>query len=295
LSRNKPETRKRAKKSIKVAFQGVIGAYSEQAALNFFKNETLELNPRKEFEDVFSAVKRKSVDYGIVPLENSLTGSIHQNYDLLLKNNIWVSGEIKLRISHNLLCKKSTKKQDIRNVYSHPQALMQCQGYFKSNNSLINTPYYDTAGSAAFVAESDDKTIAAIASKNAAKEYGLKIVASKIEDNEMNFTRFIVLENKPKPVSKTSGKTIVKTSILFSLKNIPGALYKALSIFAIRDIDLFKIESRPIPGSPWKYLFYLDFAGSFDDSHCQKAVEHLKEISELVKVLGSFPADLSKS
>lgn len=278
------------KKSIKVGFQGVKGAYSEEASLQFFKNQEIELKPINSFDDVFKSIKNGIIQYGVLPIENSLAGMIHQNYDLLLEYNLWICGEQKIRVSHNLMALKNTKIENIKNVYSHPQALMQCKNYLKKNSKFEEIAYFDTAASARFIAEAQDPTFAAIASKVAAKEYDLKILESAIEDNEKNFTRFIVLQKKVEKLDLELSSKQCKTSILFSLKSIPGALHKALSIFAIRDIDLLKIESRPIPGSPWNYLFYLDFAGKHTDESCGNAIKHLTEIADLVKVLGSYKA-----
>ncbi len=271
-----------------IAFQGVRGAYSEQAVVKFFKTRFKD-QPYKDFEDVFKAVLNGKADFGVIPIENSLTGSIHQNYDLLLKYKVWITGEIKLRVSHNLLAPHGTKISDIRQVYSHPQALMQCDGFLKTIKKATSVPYFDTAGSAHFVADQNDKSLASIASAQAAKEYDLKVVRANIEDNEQNFTRFIVITSSPKKKLKAPSKSRFKTSVLFALKkNIPGGLFKALTVFAIRDIDLLKIESRPIPGKPWQYIFYLDFEGESHTEAAKRAISHLEEITEFVKVLGSF-------
>jgi prephenate dehydratase len=267
----------------KVTFQGEDGAYSELAAKKFF-NKRIKTLSMGRFEDVFKSVVKGSAAYGIVPIENSLSGSIHQNYDLLLKYHVWITGEIKLRISHNLIVNPTTKLKEIKKVFSHPQALAQCQKFLDCFRHMHQRAYYDTAGSVKFIRDNKMTDSGAIASKQAAIDCKMKILKRSIEDNEKNFTRFFVLSKKK---LKPRGKC--KTSVVFALKNMPGALYKSLSIFAIRDIDLYKIESRPIPGSPWKYIFYLDFKGNIYHSTIQQTMNHLGEITKYLKVLGSYP------
>lgn len=271
--------------AFKVAFQGEHGAYSQQAANKFFAKK-IETVPCKEFEVVFNKVKSGVIDFGVLPVENSLTGSIHKNYDLLIQHKIWIAGEVKLRVSHHLLALPGVTLKSIKKVLSHPQALGQCEGYLKKIKHIEPTPYFDTAGSAKFVQETGDPSLAAIASAEAGKIYGLKTLGSSIEDNQNNFTRFIIIRKSLK--NDMSVKKADKTSLVFALKNIPGALYKSLSVFAIRDIDLLKIESRPIHGSPWKYMFYLDINGSCGDEKVAKAIEHLKEVTDFLKLLGSY-------
>jgi len=258
-----------------VAFQGENGAFSELAAVKYFSAQVRTV-AFADFEKVFNAIQKGRVDCGIIPVENSLAGSIHQNYDLLLKYPLSIVGEIKLRISHNLIANHRTRIKDIRNIYSHPAALAQCQAFIKTLGAIEQRPYYDTAGSVRFVRDSRAYDSAAIAGSRAAEDYGMKILKRNIEDNEKNFTRFVLLAKKP-----LVPKGACKTSVVFALKNIPGALYKSLSVFAIRDIDLFKIESRPIPGNPWQYIFYLDFAGHMGQTAAQ--------ITQYLKVLGSYP------
>ena len=269
-----------------VGFQGVPGAYSEIAAKNFLKGK-YEFKPCRDFRSVFSGVESGRLKYGVIPIENSLAGSIHENYDHLQKRNVWICGEYKLRVSHCLVGLKSTSIQELKHVYSHPQALAQCASYLRGHKDIQPIPYFDTAGSAKYIAEKGDPSLAAVASRLAAKQYGLKVLEGGIEDNEENYTRFLLIEKKQQSQVSRS-KIRNKTSIVFALKNIPGCLHKCLSVFAIRDIDLFKIESRPIPGSPWKYVFYLDFRGGSEDEAQSKALSHLSEITDYLKVLGSF-------
>ncbi|MFP4520803.1 MAG: prephenate dehydratase [Fibrobacterota bacterium] len=270
---------------MKIAFQGERGAYSELAAKAFF-NSSVGLLPLPRFKDVFNAVKSGKAYKGILPIENSLAGSIHENYDSLLKYKLHITGEVKLRISHNLIALKGEKLSEISKIYSHPQALSQCSNYLASMKNTEQVPFADTAGAAQYIKENKIKGAAAIASSQAAKDYRMNILKRSIEDNNKNYTRFIIL-------SKTKGRTPkgtkMKTSIVFSLKNMPGALFKSLSVFALRDIDLFKIESRPLHGRLWKYLFYLDFQGSIKQKKSRLALEHLNEIANFVQILGSYP------
>lgn len=265
-----------------IAFQGEKGAFSEDAAYHFFENGIQPL-PMKTFRDVFNAVASGRAGHGIIPIENSFTGSIHQNMDLLLEFNLSVIGEIILRIQHNLLALKGVPLTAVRTVYSHPQALEQCSRFLESLKDLEIIPMYDTAGSAKRISEGSEKDSASIASLRAAKDYGLHVLKKGIENNDQNFTRFLVISTDPVVPGKDA-----KTSIVFSAKDIPGALFKSLSVFALRDINLLKIESRPLRKGKWRYWFYLDFEGSLKDEACQNALNHLREITSFLKILGSY-------
>ena len=232
-----------------VAFQGELGAYSELAALEFFNREVTVL-PRPSFAQVFDAVSSGEADRGVIPIENSLTGSIHDNYDLLLSRDLVITGEIKLRISHNLLAVSGADIGGLKRIYSHPQALSQCKDFLATLDGVEFVSVYDTAGAARRISETGRHDEAAIASEQAALDYGLSILRAGIESNRKNFTRFLVLSRELLEPAEDS-----KTSVVFATRNIPGALFKSLSVFALRDIDLYKIESRPIPGSPWEYMF----------------------------------------
>jgi prephenate dehydratase len=266
-----------------VAFQGERGAFSEQAALDFFGRK-ITLLPAPAFEDVLKLVGRNEADSGILPIENSLQGSVLENYDLLQRYHLSIIGEVKLRIIHTLMANPGVRLKDIRRVYSHPQALAQCRSYLRRLRNVEAIPAYDTAGAAKSVREKNLTDAAAIASAQAARDYGLKILARGIEGNRANFTRFLVLARKP-----VSAGARAKTSIVFTLKSVPGALFDALGVFAIRKIDVHKIESRPIVGKPWQYLFYLDFDGSLNDRTCSEAIRNLRRAAASVKVLGSYP------
>ncbi|MFN8007917.1 MAG: prephenate dehydratase [Terriglobia bacterium] len=268
-----------------IAFQGERGAYSELAARRLFPRDP-QLSPCQTFDLVFQKVDRGEVDFGVIPIENSLAGSIHQNYDLLLRYDLQILGELNQRIVHNLIAHPAATLPKIRRVYSHPQALMQCQRNLSRFKNIEVIPTYDTAGSVKKIKEEDIFDGAAIASTLAAEIYGMKILKSQIQDDPENFTRFLVLGQKT-----TIPKRADKTSVVFSVQNIPGALFRALSVFALRDIDLYKIESRPLYGKPWEYLFYIDFAGSEGDAKCRHALQHLNEVASFWRVLGSYQRD----
>ncbi len=267
------------------AFQGVAGAYSELSGRKFFGARSKGL-ACAEFEDVFRAVVIGKAKHGVLPIENSLTGSIHQNFDLMIKHRVWICGEVISRISHSLLCHPRSKLSDLRDVYSHPQALWQCQRFLKSHRNLKPVPYFDTAGAAKYIQESGDSTSGAIASPLAAHYYGLRTLKEGIEDNPTNHTRFVVLtKNEVRPKGKKC-----KTSVAFVLKSVPGALHSALGTFAERGLQLFKVESRPIPETPWEYRFYLDFEGSFHARSSEEALLALKKFAKSVRILGSYAA-----
>lgn len=283
----------------RIAFQGEIGAYSEEALLGLFPGA--EVVPCPSFERVFEAVESGAVDGGVVPIENSLHGSVHANYDLLREHDLLITAELHLRIRHHLLTLPGVSLADIQRVQSHPQALGQCRAFLRERlpaASLI--PAYDTAGAAKDLSASGHKDSAAIASESAAKEYGLEMLASGIESNPNNYTRFLALRRRGRASNLSEAEDAgsgaghearpsTKTSLLYVPgHNIPGVLFKSLAVFALRDIDLFKIESRPLVGTPGKYIFYLDLAGSTKDETVAKAIGHLEEIAAFVKVLGSY-------
>jgi len=269
-----------------VAFQGEPGAYSEAAILEYFKREA-EPFPCPSFDSAFEAVSKADATYGLLPFENSLAGSIHRNYDLMLRHDLHIVGEYHLRINHCLLGLPGVGLDEIKTVHSHPQALAQCEHNLEKHQF---TPVVeaDTAGSARLLKERQNRSAAALASRRAAEVYGLEILVEHMEDNEMNFTRFLLLSPEPCEDPGDEGDDY-KTSIVFSLNNRPGVLFKALSVFALREIDLTKIESRPIPGSLWEYVFYIDFIGHISTPSCHKAIDHLGELTTFQRVLGSYP------
>jgi prephenate dehydratase len=265
---------------MRVAFQGEPGAFSEEASAGYF--DSPETVPCESFEATFAAVNSKDCELGIIPIENSLAGSIHQNYDLLLGNDLFIVGEYFLRVRHCLIAFPGVTVPEVRRVISHPQALGQCASYLR-DMGVKTEPVYDTAGSVKLLKASGEKTTAAIASRKAAEIYGMQILQEGIEDNPENYTRFLVIAPSPiKPIGEA------KTTIVFILKNQPGALFKALSVFALREIDLSKIESRPLAGKPWEYLFYIDFIGAVHEERVKKALDHLGEYALMLRVFGSY-------
>ena len=275
-------------KNLHVAFQGEPGAYSELAAFEYFGRE-IETIPCETFEDVFAAVSDGGDEtiYGLLPIENSLAGSIHRNYDLMLRHELHIVGEYHLRVSHCLMALPGVKIEDIQRVHSHPQALAQCEANLEQLGTQ-RVAESDTAGSARLLRERNDRQAAALASRRAAEVYDLQVLADQMEDNPANYTRFLALANNPLEVDNPQDSDY-KTSIVFSLHNQPGALFKALSVFALRDIDLTKIESRPIPGQLWEYMFYIDFAGHAQDQAGVRAISNLKEFAPFLRTLGSYP------
>ena len=271
----------------KIAFQGERGAFSESAASLLIK-EKIKVVPCESFESLFDKVENRSADFGVIPIENSLIGSIHRNYDLLLERNLNVVGETQLRVVHCLIASPKSTFGKIKKVYSHPAALDQCRNFFKKYKNIESIPYYDTAGAVKMLAESELTDSAAIASPFAADLYHMKKLRKSIEDEKSNFTRFLLLSKRP---LRSTGK--LKTSIVFSLKNVPGALFKALSVFALREIDLTKIESRPARKHGWQYYFYIDFVGSAKETHIKNALGHLQEITHFQKILGSYPSNIT--
>lgn len=265
-----------------VAFQGELGAYSELASREFFGHD-IEVSPSATFPEVFEKVTGKIVDAGMIPIENSLAGSIHENYDLLLEHDLHIIGELKLRITHHLIANQDVRLDEIRRVISHPQALAQCRDFLRSLKNVTVEPVYDTAGAVRQVKSSGARDVAAIASAQAAVDYGLTTLKSGIESYHQNYTRFLAISREPR------AETGDKVSIVLSLQHQPGMLFKALGVFALRDIDLMKIESRPLASTPWQYLFYIDIAGSLEEQRIQKALDHMDEITTLLRVLGCYP------
>ncbi|KAI3450509.1 hypothetical protein Pfo_007174 [Paulownia fortunei] len=281
---------------LRVAYQGVRGAYSESAAEKAYPN--CEAVPCEQFDTAFEAVERWLVDRAVLPIENTLGGSIHRNYDLLLRHRLHIVGEVKLAIRHCLLANHGIKVEDLKRVLSHPQALAQCENTL-TKLGLVREAVDDTAGAAKVV---KNCRCWAVASLTAAKIYDLNVLAQDIQDDSDNVTRFLMLAREP--IIPGTDKPF-KTSVVFSLEEGPGMLFKALAVFAMRNINLTKIESRPLQKRAlqtpddsatvfpkyFPYLFYVDFEASMADERAQNALGHLKEFATFMRVLGSYPAD----
>lgn len=267
------------------AFQGELGAFSHAAGTKML-GPTARPLPMPSFKEVCQALEQGDCETAVLPIENTLHGSIHENYDNLLEFNFRVSGETSLRISHQLIVMPETRLKDVRRVYSHPVALNQCREFFRQRPSFEAVPFYDTAGSVKMLAQDRPEASAAIASETAAAIYGGKIVRKGIEDDRQNFTRFFLLTKQG--FRRSDSGCPWKTSLVFTLQNSPGSLFRAMACFALRDLNLTKIESRPLRGKPWEYLFYVDLLGSADDQSVRNALANLAELTDLLKVLGSY-------
>jgi len=269
-------------KHVTAAYQGERGAFSEEAAYKLLSRQ-IRVLPQETFAATFESVARGEARYCLVPIENTLAGSVYENYDLLLEKNLHIVAEVNLRVIHNLIAFPGTKLSNVRQVYSHPVALAQCSRFLKSHPGIERVPFYDTAGSVKMLAERRLPGAAAIASSAAAEAYGARILKRHLEDHHENFTRFLLLS---KSASLARGAN--KVSIVFSTRNIPGALFKCLGVFALRDIDLTKMESRPLRGRPFEYFFYVDFLGHIKEDRCTKALAHLAEVTDFLRVLGCY-------
>lgn len=267
--------------TIKVGHQGVSGSFSEEALFNYFPND-VETYQYDTFEDVFADVESGKIHYGVVPIENSSTGAITSVYDALNHYNCTIVGETYVAAIQNLLAIKGAKIEDIKEVYSHPQGFEQSKTFLKPYDWLL-IPYYNTARSAQYVQSKHDPTIAAIASKQAAIIYELDILSENINCNKENTTRFIIISKNLKV-----NKLCNKMSIVFSTKHQAGALFHALELFAGNNINLLKIESRPVKHTPWEYYFYMDFEGNLENEIIQKVIEHMKQDCHHFKLLGNY-------
>jgi prephenate dehydratase len=265
---------------MKIAIQGEFGAFSHEAALKMLPG--CSVVPCTVSAEVFDKLMQRKVDAAVIPIENSLAGPVTEHYDLLLANPVHIHREYLLRIRHNLIAAPEVKMKDVRRVLSHPVALAQCREFFRRNRSVEAVSFYDTAGSVKHVIGNRLRDAAAIASSQAALEYKGTILKTGLEDDKQNFTRFFLISHRPHRDKKAD-----KTSLAFSIKNQPGALFKALSVFALRDLSLSKIESRPVKGRPWEYVFYADIMRGDDDA-ARNAIRHLEEICDFVKILGIY-------
>jgi prephenate dehydratase len=267
---------------MKVAIQGELGSFSHEAAGEMLPAATFIPCPRSA--EVFERVEKGSAQAAVIPIENSLAGAVAEHFDLLLTCEVFIHHEFPLRIRHNLIAQPGVKMADVRRVFSHPVALDQCRRFLQTHRKIEAIPFYDTAGSVRHIVSEKLVDAAAIAPAQAAQQYGGRVLAAGIEDDHQNYTRFLLI-NKSRRVEKGSNKT----SMAFALKNQPGVLFKALSVFALRNIDLSRIESRPMRGRPWEYVFFVDILRG-DDEIARNALRHLAEIAEFVKILGIYPA-----
>jgi len=280
---------KTRKNPIPVAIQGEAGSFSHEAALRLL-GDNISVLPCQRFEEVFQALENRTAEAAVIPIENTLHGSVHENYDHLLNFEHRIVAELNLRIIHNLIVCPGVRFSQIRRVFSHPVALNQCLRFLAAHPEWERVPFYDTAGSVKMLLEEKLPDAAAIASAVSAEIYGGRILRRSIEDDRQNFTRFFLLrrpDQPPLPLKET-GRKGWKTSIVFSTRNQPGSLFRALSAFALRDLSLTKIESRPLRGRPWEYLFYVDFLGNVEDERVQRALGHLQELCDLLRVFGCY-------
>jgi prephenate dehydratase len=272
---------------LRSAYLGQPGSYSEAATLAFFGKSAQPVS-YKDFDSIFDAVANGDADRGILPIENSLAGSIHRNYDLLLRHDLSIVGETQIHIAHQLIALPGVTLQNIERVYSHPQPLVQCeQSLQKLLPQADRISTYDTASGVKLLRDENITNGAALASKRAAQIYEMNILIPDMQDNQENYTRFVVVGR-----DSIIPEGEAKTSVVFAMDNIPGSLFKSLAVFALRDIDLTKIESRPLQGKRWQYFFYIDFIGSIYEERCQNALNHLQEITSYFRVLGSYPREV---
>ena len=279
---------------MKVAIQGERGSFSHEAAEKMIPRCTVV--PCARSAEVFDRVERGSVAAAVIPIENTLAGTVAEHADLLVSRDVFIQAEFLLRIVHNLIVVPGVKLSSLNRVLSHPVALDQCRDFFQRNPDVESVPFYDTAGSVKHVLANNLRDAGGIAGRKAAQEYSGKILESSIEDDKRNFTRFFLIRKLGRTGTKKKNgyRGVIpqganKTSIAFQVKNTPGALFKSLSVFALRDISLSKIESRPRRGRPWEYVFYVDFLRG-DDEPARNALRHLAEVAEFVKVLGIYLA-----
>lgn len=272
---------------MKIAIQGERGSFSHEAAEKMMPR--CKVVPCARSAEVFDRVERGLVDAAVIPIENTLAGTVAEHADLLVSRSVFVQAEYSLRIVHNVIAAPAVRMSRVKKVLSHPVALDQCRDFFRQHPSIESVPFYDTAGSVKHVVENHLQDAAGIAGRQAAREYAGKILQAGIEDDKKNFTRFFLMRKRASDVRKMIPRGANKTSIAFQVNNQPGALFKSLSVFALRDISLSKIESRPMRGRPWEYVFYVDFLRG-DDEPARNALRHLSEVAEFVKVLGIYRA-----
>jgi len=288
---------------VRVAIQGELGSFSHEAAERMLQR--CAVVPCVRSAEVFDRLHRGSATAAVIPIENSLAGTVAEHADLLVAHDVFIQAEFLLRIAHNLIAAPGVNFNAVRRAFSHPVALDQCRDFFRKHPRIEPVPFYDTAGSVKYVVAQRLPDAVGIAGRHAAREYSGKILKAGIEDDKRNFTRFFLIRKAPRragQIQAREGRATFasayrrfiprganKTSIAFKVKNLPGALFKSLSVFALRDISLSKIESRPMRGRPWEYVFYADFLRG-DDEPARNALRHLREVAEFVKVLGIYQA-----
>lgn len=272
---------------LKIGYLGPKGTFTHQASLEYFSKAGSKFIPCKNISEIFEAIEKDKLDFGVLPIENSLEGTVRDTLDLLIEKNLFIYGELELRIVQNLISTKNSEITKINKIYSHPQALAQTRSWIKANlpsAELVNTA--STSAAVKEVADKNDDTIAAIGTEFANTVYGLKIISAKIEDDTSNHTRFLVISKKENPIKKGVKK---KTSIVYVTKHTPGALYQVLRLFAEGGINLTKIESRPRRGMKWEYIFLMDFEGDKNDSRIIDVLKKMEESVIWYKILGSYP------
>ena len=275
----------RRKKTRVAGFQGEPGAFSQGAARKLLGESVID-RPYSSFREVFEALKSEAITHAVIPIENTLHGSVLENYDHILEYGFPICGETSIRIAHQLIAMPGIKLKNVRRVYSHPVALSQCRQFFLHNPQIEPAPFYDTAGSVKMLSAEKPEATAAIASEDAARIYAGRILKRNIEDNPKNFTRFFLLTKQIRPQVPPAGTA--KVSVTFSAANKPGSLFRAMACLALRDLNVIKIESRPLIGEPWQYRFYVDFLGSIKDATVQNAIANLSEMTRSFKVLGNY-------
>lgn len=270
---------------LKVGYQGKHGTFSEIAVMNYFAGQKIEQRNYSGFPAIMDDCDAGILDYAVLPVENTTTGIISRTYDLFKDHHVHAVGEIIVPIQENLLVNPGTKVEDIREVYSHPEALSQCQKFFASHPWMRAIAYQDTAAAVRFVKEDQSRTKAALGSALAGQYYGMETLAERVNDNDKNMTRFLVVTAKEEKV-----KDADKISSMLVLEHEPGSLYHALGILAYADINMLKLESRPIPQEPFHYMFYVDFSGNLEDPIVAAAITKLREHSIEFRILGNYRA-----
>ena len=266
----------------KLGYPGVSGSFSEEALLKFF-GEDNERVPYETFEDVFIALENDEIEYGIVPIENSSTGAVTDGYDLLRKYDFYIVGEESISVKQNLVGIKGTKLEDIKEVYSHPQGISQSSDFLKQYSNWKLIPFNNTATSAKLIRDLGDKSKASISSDRAAKIYGLETIAESINNAADNCTRFVVISKKMKVVPDAD-----KVSVVLALEHKSGTLYNLLRYFAENNINMIKIESRPMKETSWRYFIYVDFQGDINSEDAKNALSRIEKESAYFKVLGAY-------